>query len=167
MRRPQHRDARGHGEIAEQRREVLGGVTPPVQRDDQRQLRVGGGAARDQLDVRQRFGAAAARARRRRRQQQRHEKAGERSTRHENEGTLAEGRLPEAVAELRAQIAVDPDYTIAHDNLARVLRALGRADEAATEDAIHSQMLKSPFGVDVRNVQFGLVGGHSGCSRRR
>ena len=136
MRRPQHRDARGHGEIAEQRREVLGGVTPPVQRDDQRQLRVGGGAARDQLDVRQRFGAAAARARRRRRQQQRHEKAGERSTRHENEGTLAEGRLPEAVAELRAQIAVNPDYTIAHDNLARVLRALGRADEAATEDAI-------------------------------
>jgi hypothetical protein len=47
-----------------------------------------------------------------------------------------DGRLPEAAAELRVEIAVNPDDTIANDNLARVLRAFGRAGEAAAREAI-------------------------------
>jgi Flp pilus assembly protein TadD len=49
---------------------------------------------------------------------------------------MAEGWLLDAMAELRAEIAVNPDDTTAHDNLARVLRALGRWDKAGSEDAI-------------------------------
>ena len=44
---------------------------------------------------------------------------------------MAEGRLPEAEQELRAELAINPGYAAAHDNLARVLAALGRAEEAA------------------------------------
>jgi hypothetical protein len=58
---------------------------------------------------------------------------------------MAQGRLPEAAAELPAEIAVNPT----RPSLTR--RGYPR----------HSQMLKSPFGVDVRNVQFGLVAGQS------
>ena len=35
--------------------------------------------------------------------------------------------------QLRAELAVNPKYAVAHDNLARVLGALGRAQEAELE----------------------------------
>jgi Tfp pilus assembly protein PilF len=46
---------------------------------------------------------------------------------------MAEGQLPEAEQQLRQELLVNPRYAGAHANLARVLGAIGRADEAATE----------------------------------
>jgi hypothetical protein len=45
-------------------------------------------------------------------------------------------RLPEAEIELRAEVTINPRYASAHDNLARVLSALGRDEEAARERAL-------------------------------
>jgi tetratricopeptide (TPR) repeat protein len=46
---------------------------------------------------------------------------------------MSEGRLPEAELHLRAEIALNPRYAAAHENLGLVLRAMGRSDEAIAE----------------------------------
>ena len=59
---------------------------------------------------------------------------------------MAEGRLPEAEQELRAELAVNPNYAVAHDNLARVLGALGRAQEAEREQATAAKLRRDGEG---------------------
>jgi tetratricopeptide (TPR) repeat protein len=48
---------------------------------------------------------------------------------------MADARWDDAERELRAEIAVDPDFAIAHANLGVVLRREGRLDEACAEQA--------------------------------
>jgi len=55
------RHARPDGQRSEQLREALGRVAPAVKRDDQRELRVGLGAAGDDLDVGERLRGSGAR----------------------------------------------------------------------------------------------------------
>jgi hypothetical protein len=56
---------------------------------------------------------------------------------------MGEGRLPEAVVELRAKLAINPGYATAHDNLARALAALGHPDEAARERALAAELARA------------------------
>jgi tetratricopeptide (TPR) repeat protein len=55
---------------------------------------------------------------------------------------MKEGRWPEAEQELRAELAINPDYATAEYNLAVVLRSEGRATEACTaaESALHGAL---------------------------
>ena len=56
------------------------------------------------------------------------------------------GPAPEAEQELRAELAVNPKYAVAHDNLARVLGALGRAEEAERERATAAKLMRDGEG---------------------
>ena len=59
--------------------------------------------------------------------------------------TAADGRfvfagISAGPYELRAELSVNPNYAVAHDNLARVLAALGRAQEAEREQATAAKL---------------------------
>jgi Tfp pilus assembly protein PilF len=56
---------------------------------------------------------------------------------------MAEGRFPEAAVELQKELSINPRYAVAHDNLARVLAALGHHDEAAREQALAAELARA------------------------
>ena len=56
---------------------------------------------------------------------------------------MAEGRLPEAEVELRAELAINPRHSDVHANLAPVLEALGRTDEALRERALAVELARA------------------------